>query len=70
MSILRSEGHEIYSMHVNRVSLSSFDTKHWIADDGVHTLTYRQKDINERRWQAEAVYLAAQPTVLGGQNRA
>ena len=38
MNILRSKGHEIYGMHVNNVSLSSFNTKRWIADDGVHTL--------------------------------
>jgi len=33
MSILRDEGNEIYGMQVNKVSLSSFDTKHWIGDN-------------------------------------
>ena len=37
MNILRSEGHEIFGMHVNKVSLSPFDSKRWIADDGIHT---------------------------------
>ncbi len=37
MNILRSEGHEIYGMHLNKVSLSPFDSKRWIADDGIHT---------------------------------
>ena len=27
MNILRSEGHEIYGMHVNKISLSPFDSK-------------------------------------------
>lgn len=40
MNILRSEGHEIYGMHVNKV------TKRWIADDGVHTLAYGHRDID------------------------
>lgn len=45
MNILRSEGHEIYGMHVNKVSLSAFDSKQWIEDDGVHTLAYGHKKI-------------------------
>lgn len=37
MNILRSKGHEIYGMYVNKISLSPFDSKRWIADDGIHT---------------------------------
>ena len=40
MNILRSEGHEIYGMHVNKISLSPFDSKRRIADDGVNTKAY------------------------------
>ena len=40
MNILRSEGHMIYGMHVNKISLSAFDSKRWIADDGIHTNAY------------------------------
>ena len=40
MNILRSEGHEIYGMHQNKISLSPFDSKRWIADDGIHTNAY------------------------------
>ena len=29
MNILRSEGHEIYGMHVNKISLSPFDSKRY-----------------------------------------
>ena len=40
MKILRSEGHEMYGMCMNKISISPFDTKRWIADDGVQTLAY------------------------------
>ena len=40
MNILRSEGHEIYGMHINKISLSPFDSKRWIGDDGIHTKAY------------------------------
>ena len=40
MKMLRSEGHEIYGIHVNKISLSPFDSKRWIADDGVNTKAY------------------------------
>ena len=40
MKILRSEGHEMYGMCMNKISLSPFDTKRWIADDGIRTLAY------------------------------
>ena len=40
MNILRSDGHEIYGMHVNKISLSPFDSKRWIAEDGIHTHAY------------------------------
>jgi len=42
LNMLRSEGHEIYGMHVNKVLLSPFDTKRWIA------LAYGHKDL--RHW--------------------
>ena len=40
VNMLGSEGHEIYGMHVNKISLSPFDSKRWIAEDGIHTLAY------------------------------
>ena len=38
--MLRSEDHEIYGMHVNKISLSPFDSKRWIAEDGIHMHAY------------------------------
>ena len=66
MKILRSEGHEMYGMCMNKISISPFDTNRWIADDGVHTLAYGHIAIR----RAEAVYKAAQPTALHEQSRA
>ena len=40
MNMLGSEGHEIYGMHVNKISLSPFDSKRWIEEDGIHTHAY------------------------------
>ena len=40
MNILRSEGHEIYGMHINKISLSPFDSQRWIDDDGIQTKAY------------------------------
>ena len=37
MDILRSDGHEIFGMPMNKTSLSAFDSNRWIADDGVDT---------------------------------
>ena len=37
INILRSEGHEIYGMYLNKISLSPFDSKRWICDDGIQT---------------------------------
>ena len=40
MNMLRSYNHQIYAIHLNKISLSPLDTKRWIADDGVNTLAY------------------------------
>ena len=53
MNILRSEGHEIYGMHVNKISLSPFDSKRWIADDGVSTKAY---GYNNQMEEIEALF--------------
>ena len=39
MDVLR-----IYGQHLNKVSLSPFDSKRWIAENGVDTLAYGHKD--------------------------
>ena len=44
MDVLRSEKHRIYGQRLNKVSLSAFDSKRWIAENGVDTLAYGHKD--------------------------
>lgn len=41
MNIPQSEGHEIFSEHVNKISISPIDSKRRIADDGIHTNAFR-----------------------------
>ena len=45
MKILRSECYEMYGMRMNKISISPFDTKRWIAGDGVNTLAYGHRAI-------------------------
>ncbi|KAL9962348.1 hypothetical protein ACROYT_G031442 [Oculina patagonica] len=40
MHMLRSYAHEMHSIVVNKKSLSPFDTKRWINEDGINTLAY------------------------------
>ena len=40
MDVLRAERHCIYGQHLNKVSLSPFDSKRWIAENGVSTFAY------------------------------
>ena len=44
MDVLPSEGHRIYGQHLNKVSLSPFDSKRWIAENGIDTLAYGHND--------------------------
>ena len=45
MNMLRSKNHEIFEIHLNKTSISPFDSKRWIKEDGVHALAYGHKDI-------------------------
>ena len=45
MDMLRSKEHQIYRLRLNKTTLSPFDSKRWIKDDGIHTLAYGHKDI-------------------------
>ena len=43
MDVLLLEKHHIYGQHLNKISLSPFDSKRWIAENGVDTLAYGHK---------------------------
>ena len=52
MKRFRTENHVIYTQHINKTSLSPFDSKRWIDADGVSTRAYGNKSIpslNEER---------------------
>ena len=49
MDMLRSEKHHVYGTHVNKISLSPFDSKRWIAANGVDTRAYGHKPIEVER---------------------
>ena len=40
MKTIRSKNHQLYSYEINKKSLSCFDDKRYISEDGVHTLAY------------------------------
>ena len=52
MNMLRSERHQMYGIRVNKVSLSPFDSKRWISDNGVDTLGYGHRTIQEMQAKA------------------
>ena len=54
MNFIQSEGHEIYGMYVNKISLSPFDSKRWIAENGIDTVTYGHRLTDE---EFEAAFL-------------
>ena len=52
MDMLRSERHQMYGIRVHKISLSPFDSKRWISDNGVDTLAYGHKTIQEMEAEA------------------
>ena len=47
MNMIRAEGHNIYNLRVNKISLSPLDTKRCISSDGIHTLAYGHSDFKK-----------------------
>ena len=45
MKRIQSKLHRIGTCHVCKISLSCFDDKKYVLDDGVNTLAYFHKDI-------------------------
>ena len=48
MKALRSYQHQIYTIEIKKVSLSNYDNKRWIADDGINTLAHGYFSIEEK----------------------
>ena len=45
MKGIKSFNDRMYTYESNKISLSVFDNKRYILDDGIHTLAYGHKDI-------------------------
>ena len=48
MDMFRRIDHQIFTVHLHKTTLSPFDSKRWILEDGIHTLAYGHKDIGVR----------------------
>ena len=46
MNCIRSKNHEIYTYEINKKSLSCFDDKRYILDNGIESLAYGHTEIN------------------------
>ena len=44
MKRIQAKKHKIGAYEINKISLSCFDDKRYVLDDGVHTLAYFHKD--------------------------
>ena len=40
MTVIRSQKHRLYTMKMNKVSLSAYDDKRWINNDGISSYAY------------------------------
>ena len=45
MKRIPSKKHKIGTCEVKEISLSCFDDKRYVLDDGIHTLAYARKDL-------------------------
>ena len=45
---IQSEKHKIRTYEVNKISLSCFDHKRFVLDDGIHTFAYFHKDCKKQ----------------------
>ena len=45
-NVLRSVKHKIYGQKLNKLSISPYDSKRWISDNGVDTFAYGHKTLS------------------------
>ena len=48
MKRIPAKKHKIGAYEIEKISLSCFDDKRFVLDDGVHTLAYFHKDCNKK----------------------
>ena len=49
MKRIQAKKHKIGTYEIDKISLSCFDDKGFVLDDGVHTLAYFHKDCNDKK---------------------
>ena len=47
MKRIQSKKHKIGTYEVHKISLSFFDDKRFVFDDGIHTIAYFHKDLKK-----------------------
>ena len=48
MKRIQAKKHKVGTYEIDKISLSCFDDKRFVLDDGVHTLAYFHKDCNKK----------------------
>ena len=48
MKKIQSKKHKIRTCKINKISLSCFDNKRFVLDDGIHTFAYFHKDLKKK----------------------
>ena len=48
MKKIQAKKHKIGTYEIDKISLSCFDDKRYVLDDGVNTLAYFHKDCNKK----------------------
>ena len=48
MKRIQAKKHKTGTYEIDKISLSCFDDKKFVLDDGVHTLAYFHKDCNKK----------------------
>ena len=48
MKRIQSKKHKVETYQINKISLSCFDDKRFVLDDGIHTLAYFHKDLRKQ----------------------
>ena len=49
MKRIQNKRHKLRIYEINKISLSVFDDKRFILNDGIHTVAYFHKDIDSRQ---------------------
>ena len=49
MKRIQAEKHKMGTNEINKISLSCFDDKRYVLDDGIHTLACFHKDCDDKK---------------------